>query len=91
MTVIGTPIIQSTADRMTHLQNFAEIERSPDVKSSANPSCKFDFEFVCWAIGSLAQAHSKAVSWRTNLGTQIWAHKSGTKIHLERFCSSGWQ
>ncbi len=62
MTVIGTPIIQSTADRMTHLQNFAELERSPDVKSSANPSCKFDFEFVFWAIGSLAQANSKAVS-----------------------------
>jgi hypothetical protein len=28
MTVIGTPIIQSIPDRMTHLLNFAEIEHA---------------------------------------------------------------
>lgn len=32
MTVIGTPIIQSIADRMTGLLSFAEMKRLPDEK-----------------------------------------------------------
>ena len=86
MTVTGTPMNQSTADRMTHLLDFAEPERLPDVKGSANPSFKADFEFNCWAMKCPVQAQPNAEPWRTkrtNPGTQIWNQNPSQTLLLQ--------
>ena len=80
MTEIGTPIIQSTADRMTRLLNFAKMKRLRGAKVPLRPT-----------HAACNRAAGRSVVQRSPVLMAFIALNSGTRIDFWRYCFSGWQ